>query len=1835
MRREARKVVNFSRLYMDGQGMVFQRKSTDARVGLSQLCVRSALVTIMKRPSARLLPAVLLAVCLAGVWFWGGARQAEMTGPSPQAAEAGVPPPSPAPVNPKVARLFDPSRPEARDRFAAAGVLAEKLHETRLGGREVARRTRLVRDASFKYPLIRLEEELVMGAGGWRLARQRAMVADHLMVKPLDPEMPESELLDRLGIPGATVRRKQPASGVWLVAFPLAGLETVPEALAKFAGLRGVVRHAEPDYIVHAGTTNYPNDSSFSELWGMDNTGQTGGVPDADIDAPEAWAMHTGTHAVVAAVIDSGMDLNHPDLLPNLWTNPGEIPGNGIDDDGNGYVDDVHGWNFVNNTGNPQDDNGHGTHCAGTIGAAGNNSDGVAGVCWQVSLMPLKFLNSAGNGTLSDAVEAVAYSTMMGVTLSSNSWGGGGFSQTLLDEIVAADQAGILFVAAAGNAALDMDVTPDYPGAYNVPNLVTVAATTSSDGLSSFSNFGLTTTHLGAPGSDIYSTIPGGYGLNSGTSMAAPHVSGVCALLKSFKPALGHHQIRELVLATVDPIPALQGRTVTGGRLNAHSALLASSDVLLSPSQNWTVRGPVGGPFTPGEQVFTLSNQSPDTAGWSFSVNRSWVTLSSTEGVLQAGESATITATLNEQSTGLLAGTHAATFSLLNSTTGHAQTRVMQVRVNPPALYAFDLETDPGWAREGQWQHGTPQGQGGLNFGHPDPASGASGQGVLGINLAGDYNVSPGGSEYLTAGPFDFTGMKDASVRFRRWLNTDHLPWVEAGIQVSNDGVFWAALWDNGTEPLMDGQWTQIEQDLSLMADGQAQVYVRWKHQVHASGAYPYSGWNLDDIEILAVPAVQLRMTLPESVEEGGPPVTARVTALPVLESDLVISIGSDRPGEKLSLPESVVIPAGQEYAEFQITPLQDDLVDGTQHVGITASAEGYPDHAAVLKVHDDEQGVLALLVPATVTEGAGVLPGAGAVTLDAPADADIHVGLGSDRPGKIAVPAGVVIPLGQTQAVFDLEVLDDTVIEGTQPVQITATVVNWPPASGTVSVLDNEPLNLTVSLPAMRLESAGTLAGAGQVSVAGTLAFALEVTLSSGNPDKLLVPAGVTIPAGHSGAGFDLQFLDNLDADGPVVVTVTASASGFEEGAGQMIVADDETPALPAFPNPADGQASVQPDTDLAWAYDPHSGGAPDSYEVYFSTGAGPPVFLGLVDDPAWELPRLNPETSFQWQVVSRLGELAREGPVWTFTTPPIGPLHQFAWDPLPEAVIRGAPFPVRITAMDENGYEIPGFTGQARIEAQGSQPESETGTGIFPWHFPLATYYHDARTQSIYKPSEAGAAGRLSALALEVSLTPPQTMRNFTIRLKHTAKQNYVSGGNTWEGSGWTVVHTSDAVITAGGWHWFEFDTPFDYDGASNLMVDISFNNTSYTAHGTTLTTITPDYRTRAFLTDSQYGDPLNWSGSFPSASAYNGLPNLRLRRQDALVELAPGLTDAFTLGAWSAPVTAQNSGMNVMLKAALPEDESIQGLSTPLQIVAVNDFRLEPEPLFTGGLANTVGGAALGHGYEYEFEFSTDPEFQNAISTGFGAAPQHLYTGLEDGLLYHYRARARAAGLTGQWSPPERSTQDATPPEITFSPASGGITLQGDMLLSGGASDDLGGVSSLTVGGQFASTSDNYDTWSRHVALPGEGVNTFEITAADTAVPPNIRTETWSITRISSTSADSDGNGVSDLLDYAFHAGGGDAATSLPAASVAQDENGACLLLAYHRLIHNPSGLIYLIETSSDLLRWDEPVENPEIIGVTPDANGVTETVVVRIRPAAGEDGRAFARVRVILP
>jgi len=266
------------------------------------------------------------------------------------------------------------------------------------------------------------------------------------------------------------------------------------------------VEYAEPNYIVRKATI--PNDPDFNMLWGLNNTGQTFGTVDADIDAPEAWDITTGSTNVIIAVIDTGVAYNHPDQNENIWVNTAEIAGNGIDDDGNGYIDDIYGWDFIDNDGYPEDYEGHGTHVSGTIAAKGNDGIGMVGVMWSAKIMPIRFLGVSGAGDIGNAVEAITYAVNNGARIINASWGSGGYSLTLYYAIDDAGSKDVLFVAAAGNEGKDSDSFPFYPASFNLPNIISVAATDDDDNLAYFSNYGATSVDLAAPGVDIHSSIP-------------------------------------------------------------------------------------------------------------------------------------------------------------------------------------------------------------------------------------------------------------------------------------------------------------------------------------------------------------------------------------------------------------------------------------------------------------------------------------------------------------------------------------------------------------------------------------------------------------------------------------------------------------------------------------------------------------------------------------------------------------------------------------------------------------------------------------------------------------------------------------------------------------------------------------------------------------------------------------------------------------------------------------------------------------------------------------------------------------------------------------------------------------------------------------------------------------------------------------------------------------------------------------------------------------------------------------------------------------------------------
>ena len=507
---------------------------------------------------------------------------------------------------------------------------------------------------------------------------------------------------------GEVVRRYKLVPGLALIRIPVpvATTKEMEELVQRFEAATGI-SYVQPNYEQKA--LAIPNDPRFEELYAMRNVGQTGGTSGCDISATLAWDRTTGNESVIVGVIDSGVDYNHEDLTANMWINSGEVPRDGIDNDGNGVVDDVYGYNSIEDSGDPMDDNKHGTHCAGTIAAVGNNGIGVAGVCWTARIMALKFLDANGRGDTANALACIEYAVLNGAKILSNSWGGGAYSYALKEMIDAAGKQGVLFVAAAGNEGTNNDVTPHYPSSYSCENIIAVLSVDHNDRRASSSCYGLESVDIAAPGVNILSCyMGGGYVKLSGTSMATPHVSGAAALLLSVNQGMTPYQIKETLMNSGDPVA--EGLCVSGKRLNVARALRSSGrwlsvskerienlepgtqtdlgitfdagwcepgvydgivrfasndqnkpvtnlivrmvvepdDLRVSPSTSFDVYGVEGGPFSPTSGVYRIRNASSVPVSWAVATSNSWMSVSPSEGVIPGGGSQDVVVTVNE-----------------------------------------------------------------------------------------------------------------------------------------------------------------------------------------------------------------------------------------------------------------------------------------------------------------------------------------------------------------------------------------------------------------------------------------------------------------------------------------------------------------------------------------------------------------------------------------------------------------------------------------------------------------------------------------------------------------------------------------------------------------------------------------------------------------------------------------------------------------------------------------------------------------------------------------------------------------------------------------------------------------------------------------------------------------------------------------------------------------------------------------------------------------------------------------------------------------------------------
>lgn len=388
----------------------------------------------------------------------------------------------------------------------------------------------------------------------------------------------------------ANVSVKEFATSAQFVLVKVPGSAKLAKNTLQVLNAQPEVQYAEPNYlyftqVMPSNPVSPSNDPLLSQLWGIQNVGQAdssgqAGKAGADINVVPTWATGlTGSKNIKVAVIDTGVDYTHPDLKDNMWINAGEVAGDGIDNDQNGFIDDVYGWNFVDGTtraNDPMDDHYHGTHCAGTIGAMANNGAGVVGVAWNVTMLPIKFLSAQGSGSLAGAVQSIQYATKQKVDVMSNSWGGGPFTQSLYDVIKEATDQGIVFVAAAGNDSSDNDARPSYPATYDLPGIISVGASDNRDQLAGFSNWGRATVDVLAPGVKILSTVPaahGSYKVLSGTSMATPHVSGMVALMLTQNRSMSPVAVKDRLIQSSNQLRSLSKKSVSKGRVNLGNAI--------------------------------------------------------------------------------------------------------------------------------------------------------------------------------------------------------------------------------------------------------------------------------------------------------------------------------------------------------------------------------------------------------------------------------------------------------------------------------------------------------------------------------------------------------------------------------------------------------------------------------------------------------------------------------------------------------------------------------------------------------------------------------------------------------------------------------------------------------------------------------------------------------------------------------------------------------------------------------------------------------------------------------------------------------------------------------------------------------------------------------------------------------------------------------------------------------------------------------------------------------------------------------------------------------------
>ncbi|WP_395741241.1 M36 family metallopeptidase [Prosthecobacter sp.] len=711
-----------------------------------------------------------------------------------------------------------------------------------------------------------------------------------------------------------------------------------------------------------------------------------------------------------------------------------------------------------------------------------------------------------------------------------------------------------------------------------------------------------------------------------------------------------------------------------------------------------------------------------------------------------------------------------------------------------------------------------------------------------------------------------------------------------------------------------------------------------------------------------------LTLTLPASMTEGQGtlPSAGMVSISTPPGSPLTISLESLNTSE-ITLPASVILPAGQNSVTFDVTVVDDAVLDGPQTVQCRALAVGYPTATSTSTVTDNDSTTVTVTLPSNVTEG---LTAQGTVQLGATAAADLTLTLASSLISRATVPASVVIPSGQTSATFTITAPDNSIIDGTQTASITATLAGSTPGTSTMQVIDNESTNLTLYLFYSSVsEGAAPQASAGYVYLSGSVTSPLTINLASNDTTELTVPATITIPAGSSSSNyFTLTPVNDNLKDGSQTVTVTASASGFTSSSYNITVLDDDVHhfAMTTVPSPQVRNGAF----NVTFT-------AQDVNNVTITTYAGTPALTAADGGTALAI---TPATltgfssGIKTQAVS-IGSYATNAIITATDSAAgttsssnafavsYGTMSQFGWSAIGAQQAPGVPFSTTLTAQDAQGNTVPSFTGTASLGGIITWGESVIGTGTSTFIKPFDTSYDDSRSQMIFLPSEIGGARLLTGMTLNVTSLPGLPMSRFAIRLKQTSTASY-SGSVSFDNTGLVTVYSNPSeTITSTGLKTFTFPTPFNYDGTQNLLVDIVFDNATYASAGTcqVTTASTSRHLYAGALSSWGYGDPYNWTNVGNNVTS--SLPNVRFQ-YGANLAVTPGTTGSFVSGVWTGNVTVPTSVASMRLQATTGSIASVSNIfstSPPILSVTLPASALESAGTVSGTVSLNIPQAS----------------------------------------------------------------------------------------------------------------------------------------------------------------------------------------------------------------------------------------------------------------------------------